>query len=128
MLNLLSEFRSGFVDGVKVRMGRLQNLIASSCLEHLDFVQHIDFEELDITPFEQLENEHVGYQTLTDIPVQRAVVEEKKDFLVIYKVLFCVYNSISAKGYHCPFPPPSPSPPPSPFCNLLENLMTSEVN
>lgn len=82
MLSLLSEFRTGYVDGVKVRLGRLQNLMASSCLEHLDFLHHIDPDELDIKVFSELKTEHIGYQTLTDIPVQREVVEDKRDFLV----------------------------------------------
>lgn len=82
MLSLLSEFRTGFVDGVKVRLGRLQNLVASSCLEHLDFLHHVDTDEMDIKVFSELKNDHIGYQSLTDIPVMREIVEEKRDFVV----------------------------------------------
>jgi len=70
------------VDGVKIRLGRLQNLIASSCMEHLDFLHNVDLSSLDIRCFRQLENEHIGYQSLTDVPVLKRVVEERRDFLV----------------------------------------------
>lgn len=32
MLNLLAMLKKGFCDGMKVRIGRLQNLISSSCI------------------------------------------------------------------------------------------------
>ncbi len=32
--------------------------------------------------FRQLQNEHIGYQSLTDIPVQRAIAEEDRNFAV----------------------------------------------
>ena len=93
LLRFLSELRSGSVDGVKIRLGRLQNLIASSCLEHLDFMHHVDMEDimeeaggLGKQRFRQLQNEHIGYQTLTDIPIQRPVVEEEVNFAVSSRI------------------------------------------
>ncbi len=93
LLNFLSELRSGSVDGVKVRLGRLQNLIASSCLEHLDFLRFSRLEDLLEAAggtgvkyrFGQLKNEHIGYQTLTDIPVQQAMEEEDPHFAVSFR-------------------------------------------
>lgn len=41
MLDLLAMLKKGFCDGMKVRIGRLQNLISSSCIEHLDFVSDL---------------------------------------------------------------------------------------
>lgn len=83
MLEFLSQLRSGAVDNVKVRLGRLQNLIATSCLEHLDFLHNIDLgTPLEVECFKQLHNDHIGYQALTDIPKQRPIVEEKRDFKV----------------------------------------------
>ena len=38
LLELLSQFKQGHVDGIPVRMGRLQTLVASACIEHLDFL------------------------------------------------------------------------------------------
>ena len=38
MLNFLAQLRQGHCEGVKVRLGRLQNLLSSSCIEHLDFL------------------------------------------------------------------------------------------
>ena len=35
MMSFLAELRQGHCDGVKVRLGRLQNLLSSSCIEHL---------------------------------------------------------------------------------------------
>ena len=51
MLELLSELRTGSINGVKVRLGRLQNLLASSCIEHLDFVPFDSISELNLTFF-----------------------------------------------------------------------------
>eukprot|EP00094_Tigriopus_californicus_P001875 TCALIF_01806-PC protein Name:"Similar to CG8475 Probable phosphorylase b kinase regulatory subunit beta (Drosophila melanogaster)" AED:0.51 eAED:0.51 QI:0/0.4/0.33/0.66/1/1/6/0/355 len=81
MLEFLSQLRTGSVDNVKVRLGRLQNLIATSCLEHLDFLHNVDLgTPLDVECFKQLHNDHIGYQALTDIPKQRPIVEDKRDF------------------------------------------------
>lgn len=82
MLSLLAEFRSGMVDGVKVRLGRLQNLLASSCIEHLDFLHNRDPSIVEGKCFTQLQNEHVGYQTLTDIPVFKHIEEDRGNFIV----------------------------------------------
>ena len=38
MLKLLASFRAGECNGIRVRTGFLQNFLASSCVEHLDFV------------------------------------------------------------------------------------------
>ena len=38
LLAFLAELRRGEVEGVKVRLGRLQNLLSSACVEHLDFL------------------------------------------------------------------------------------------
>ena len=80
LLSFLSELRAGEIDGVKIRLGRLQNLISSSCVEHLDFLHHSEKEILfEGECFRQLENGHIGYQTLTDIPVIRPVQHECRD-------------------------------------------------
>ena len=38
MLELLAEMKEGQCSGVKIRLGRLQNLISSACVEHIDLV------------------------------------------------------------------------------------------
>jgi phosphorylase kinase alpha/beta subunit len=67
LLDLFAELKRGHCDGLKVRIGRLQNLIASSCIEHLDFMNHIDV-DLNVAPFRQVVHEYSGYQSLTDVP------------------------------------------------------------
>nr|XP_021206842.1 probable phosphorylase b kinase regulatory subunit beta isoform X3 [Bombyx mori]XP_021206843.1 probable phosphorylase b kinase regulatory subunit beta isoform X3 [Bombyx mori]XP_037866538.1 probable phosphorylase b kinase regulatory subunit beta isoform X3 [Bombyx mori] len=68
MLDLFAMLKKGYCDGVKVRLGRLQNLISSSCMEHLDFMSQGDFPSEMFTQFKQLEHEYIGYQSLTDVP------------------------------------------------------------
>ena len=55
-LNLLLEIRSGKVDNVQISLGRLQNLMSSACIEHLDFSSSFDVAELDIEPFTQVQH------------------------------------------------------------------------
>ncbi|CAG9098416.1 hypothetical protein JYU34_002377 [Plutella xylostella] len=68
MLDLFAMLKKGHCDGVKVRLGRLQNLISSSCMEHLDFMSQGEFPSEIFTQFKQLQHEYIGYQSLTDVP------------------------------------------------------------
>ena len=79
LLDLLASLKSGNCDGLKVRTGRLQNLISSSCIEHLDFLSNLDV-DLDVRPFEQLQHASIGYQSLTDVPQAIAYSEDSADF------------------------------------------------
>ncbi|KAK6186118.1 hypothetical protein SNE40_008216 [Patella caerulea] len=65
-LDLLAQFKKGSVDGVRVRLGRLQSFIQSACIEHLDFLHQI--EDPDI--FQPLKEKVVGsnFKSLTDLP------------------------------------------------------------
>ena len=38
MFELLAQFKRGECDGIKVRLGRLQEFVSSACVEHLDFL------------------------------------------------------------------------------------------
>ncbi|XP_059481695.1 probable phosphorylase b kinase regulatory subunit beta isoform X2 [Neocloeon triangulifer] len=78
MLDLLAMLKKGHCDGLKVRVGRLQNLISSSCIEHLDFMNKIE-DEIEIKPFKQIEHEYIGYQSLTDVPKVLEYSEKAKD-------------------------------------------------
>ncbi|ODN04689.1 putative phosphorylase b kinase regulatory subunit beta [Orchesella cincta] len=80
MLDLFAELKKGHCDGLKVRIGRLQNLLSSSCIEHLDFMNLVDPEELDIKPFRQVVHEYSGYQSLTDVPKTIIFNEPCKDY------------------------------------------------
>ncbi|XP_052816202.1 phosphorylase b kinase regulatory subunit beta-like isoform X2 [Mya arenaria] len=66
-LELLAAFKSGDVDGIRVRVGRLQTLISSACVEHLDFLSQLP----DPSIFQRLEQSNHGqysFKSLTDIP------------------------------------------------------------
>ncbi|GBP87004.1 Probable phosphorylase b kinase regulatory subunit beta [Eumeta japonica] len=67
MLDLFAMLKKGHCDGVKVRLGRLQNLISSSCMEHLDFIGQGEFPSEIFSQFKQLEHDYIGYQSLTGV-------------------------------------------------------------
>lgn len=103
MLELLAMLKKGHCDGLKVRTGRLQNLISSSCIgmfrprnwrqsqlvvtlscviyiaEHLDFMNQVDLKQLNIQPFGQVHHDYIGYQSLTDVPKAIAYSEAEFD-------------------------------------------------
>lgn len=85
MLNLMAMLKKGNCDGIKVRIGRLQNLISSSCIEHLDFMTSLEASELGIEQFRQIEHEYIGYQSLTDVPVVTDYDEKYSDFMAEYQ-------------------------------------------
>lgn len=89
MLDLLAMLKKGYCDGMKVRIGRLQNLISSSCTEHLDFMSISDLpDNNDTNSFSQIHHEYIGYQSLTDVPRALTYVEEKIMCTVRYCVTF----------------------------------------
>lgn len=79
LLDLLAMLKNGHCDGMKIRTGRLQNLISSSCIEHLDFMNTMEI-DLDISPFLQLEHASIGYQSLTDVPTAIKYSEDSMSF------------------------------------------------
>uniref|UniRef100_A0AAR5P2Q4 Phosphorylase b kinase regulatory subunit n=1 Tax=Dendroctonus ponderosae TaxID=77166 RepID=A0AAR5P2Q4_DENPD len=79
MLDLLAMLKKGYCDNVKVRIGRLQNLISSSCVEHLDFMNALEEANKDFKHFQQLEHDYIGYQSLTDVPRVLNYNDELKD-------------------------------------------------
>ncbi|RZC40824.1 phosphorylase b kinase regulatory subunit beta [Asbolus verrucosus] len=85
MLDLLAMLKKGYCDGVKVRVGRLQNLISSSCVEHLDFMNVLDLPNDTFTQFKQLQHDYIGYQSLTDVPRVLHYQDELKDYSYFQK-------------------------------------------
>ncbi|XP_066258563.1 probable phosphorylase b kinase regulatory subunit beta isoform X1 [Euwallacea similis] len=79
MLDLLAMLKKGYCDNVKVRIGRLQNLISSSCVEHLDFMNAMEEFTENFSHFQQLEHDYIGYQSLTDVPRVSHYNDELKD-------------------------------------------------
>ena len=49
IFELLSQFKRGECDGIKVRLGRLQEFVSSACVEHLDFLSDQSGRHHDIT-------------------------------------------------------------------------------
>merc|ERR1719499_2403886 len=109
MLNFLAELKHGHCQGINVRLGRLQNLLSSSCIEHLDFLTgHEAFSQ--VTPLHEVRHQYAGYQSLTDIPETLEIHEDLTDFagkyknsptsdiLEILKSLDHVYGSIQLLG------------------------------
>lgn len=84
MLDLLAMLKKGYCDGMKVRIGRLQNLISSSCMEHLDFMSSTDLPDSDENSFAQIHHEYIGYQSLTDVPKAQSYAEERISCAVSY--------------------------------------------
>ena len=83
LLNLLLEIRSLKVDGNKISLGRLQNLMSSACIEHLDFSSSFDVNELEIEPFTQVQ--HNLYDNHSFIEMAKAPkirTEDVQDFTV----------------------------------------------
>ncbi|XP_029168646.1 probable phosphorylase b kinase regulatory subunit beta isoform X3 [Nylanderia fulva] len=88
MLDLFAMLKKGYCDKTKVRIGRLQNLISSSCIEHLDFVNSMET-DLDLTQFRQLQHDYIGYQSLTDVPRAIAYAEDVKDYSYMINEPLC---------------------------------------
>ncbi|CAG0883524.1 unnamed protein product [Cyprideis torosa] len=84
LLDLLAQLKGGECDGLKVRTGRLQNLLASSCIEHLDFYD-VMANDMPMSSFQQLQHKSLGYQSLTDIPKAMAYKERSEDLSVFEK-------------------------------------------
>lgn len=102
MLDLLAMLKKGYCDGVKVRVGRLQNLISSSCvgkltssiyvlsylitsrLEHLDFLNFMEFPRDNFSNFKQMQHEYIGYQSLTDVPRAIDIDDDMPDYSVSF--------------------------------------------
>lgn len=98
MLDLFAMLKKGNCDGIKVRIGRLQNLLSSSCMgmcvqllfteilcflitfynfvEHLDFMNNVGANNFDFQSFKQLEYDYSGYQSLTDVPKASVYTED----------------------------------------------------
>ncbi|CAL1542018.1 unnamed protein product [Lymnaea stagnalis] len=73
-LELLSQFKKGDVDGIRVRLGRLQSFISSAAVEHLDFLNLLPDPSI-FTPFEE-RTMKASFKSLTEIPQLIALEEE----------------------------------------------------
>lgn len=119
MLDLFAMLKKGHCDGIKVRIGRLQNLLSSSCMgmfyyillkmswclliifcfvkEHLDFMNNVGTNHFDSEPFKQLEYDYSGYQSLTDVPKALVYTEDIINIQVNKKYFIISYISLKKK-------------------------------
>ncbi|VDM97152.1 unnamed protein product, partial [Thelazia callipaeda] len=73
MLDLLISLKNGYVSGVRVRVGRVHQLLNSGCMEHVDFATDDD----DFDDFEELGDS--DSQGISRVSI-REVVEEDMEF------------------------------------------------
>ncbi|GMT25027.1 hypothetical protein PFISCL1PPCAC_16324 [Pristionchus fissidentatus] len=52
ILDLLVQLKNGYVNGVRVRLGRVHQLLNSACMEHVDFASSHDI-DFDVAPLEE---------------------------------------------------------------------------
>lgn len=100
LLELLSQFKQGVVNGVPVRMERLQTLIPSACLEHLDFLDE-DTDTYEFLALKELDTDNSQYKSLSDIPKEMTVAEDftikREDFseLTLNELINVLHSSTS---------------------------------
>lgn len=79
LLELLSQFKQGSVNGVPVRMERLQTLMPSACLEHLDFLDEEDTNMLEFLALKELETDNSQYKSLSDLPKSMTTIVDSSN-------------------------------------------------
>lgn len=67
IFDLLANFKRGEIDHLKIRIGRLQEFISSSCIEHLDFL-NIDVNDKNAFKHFQEKDYGQSLKSLTNIP------------------------------------------------------------
>ena len=82
LLNLLLEIRNLKVDKVKISLGRLQNLMSSACVEHLDFSGSFNINELEIEPFAQIQHSLYENQNFSEMAPPKIIPEDVNDYTV----------------------------------------------
>ncbi|XP_041375340.1 phosphorylase b kinase regulatory subunit beta-like isoform X2 [Gigantopelta aegis] len=78
-LDLLAQFKKGMVDGVRVKIGRLQSFISSACIEHLDFLHMLPDPSIFI-PVQEKVDSATNLTSLTELPHQEE--PEHGDYLI----------------------------------------------
>ena len=89
LLNLLLEIRNLKVDKVKISLGRLQNLMSSACVEHLDFSGSFNINELEIEPFAQIQHSLYENQNFSEMAPPKIMPEDVNDYTVSLNNALC---------------------------------------
>lgn len=76
-LDLLAQFKKGNVDGIHIRLGKLQSFTSTACVEHLDFLNSLPDANIFL-PFEEKVVKS-SFKSLTDIP--KITITEDNEYL-----------------------------------------------
>ncbi|XP_064639915.1 phosphorylase b kinase regulatory subunit beta-like isoform X2 [Lineus longissimus] len=74
-VDFLAEMKRGEVNGVKIRLGRLQEMVSSACIEHLDFFRGSLDEGSTFTPIQEVVS-GLNYEGLTDLPKEGKIEDD----------------------------------------------------
>ncbi|KAK2190913.1 hypothetical protein NP493_65g06037 [Ridgeia piscesae] len=91
IFQLLAQFKRGDCDGIKVRLGRLQEFISSACIEHLDFLTMRCAEQMSFQPFVERSQMTHAFRSLTNIAMP-AVNETETENWIDTKMLNTLSN------------------------------------
>ncbi|CAB3406620.1 unnamed protein product [Caenorhabditis bovis] len=73
ILDLLVQLKNGHINGVRVRLGRVHQLLNSCCIEHIDFANSDDLEfDIDI-----LEETHENSQIFSRLSLKEGIDDEQ---------------------------------------------------
>ena len=67
LLELLSQFKQGNVNGISVRMERLQTLTSAACLENLDFINE-DVKDIEFFALKEIITDTSRYKSINELP------------------------------------------------------------
>uniref|UniRef100_A0AC34QWD7 Phosphorylase b kinase regulatory subunit n=1 Tax=Panagrolaimus sp. JU765 TaxID=591449 RepID=A0AC34QWD7_9BILA len=80
ILDLLVGLKTGYVNGIRVRIGRIHQLLNAGCTEHIDFV-NLDDIDFDRTVFEEVDpnTAHLkSKSSMRPVPSEDRVIPEKE--------------------------------------------------
>ncbi|PAA78187.1 hypothetical protein BOX15_Mlig017899g1, partial [Macrostomum lignano] len=80
LIAFLTSMRSGWVNDVRVLLGRAQNLLASACVDHLDYLQDHNHAFRDLPSVEELSVEK-SFRSLMNIQGHAAVAIEQEEWI-----------------------------------------------
>ncbi len=74
LLELLSQFKQGNINGISVRIERLQTLTSAGCSEHLDFIND-DITDIQFFALKEIETDNSRYKSLSELPKEMKTPE-----------------------------------------------------
>ncbi|KAI0220911.1 Phosphorylase b kinase regulatory subunit beta [Lamellibrachia satsuma] len=80
IFQLLAQFKRGDCDGIKVRLGRLQEFISSACIEHLDFLTVRNADQMTFHPFVEMDM-LTKFRSLTSIAAPASIDNQQENWV-----------------------------------------------